>query len=113
VATTRQSRPRRFELRRRRTERIPLGRVVRPIIPANRRGEGELARMVDRLVPSGWRSQLRDPMITRTRSDDHQNVDRLAGIVLDCGMLPIGTCKPDVSPTNPGGEPVYRVLLTQ
>jgi hypothetical protein len=69
--------------------------------------------MVDRLVPSGWRSQLRDPMITRTRSDDHQNVDRLAGIVLDCGMLPIGTCKPDVSPTNPGGEPVYRVLLTQ
>jgi hypothetical protein len=43
----------------------------------------------------------------------NQNVDRLAGIVLDCGMLPIDTCEPDVSPTSPGGEIIYRVLLTQ
>ena len=43
----------------------------------------------------------------------NQNVDRLVGIVLDCGMLPSDTCKPDVSPTSPGGEIIYRVLLTQ
>jgi hypothetical protein len=43
----------------------------------------------------------------------NQNVDRLAGIVLDCGMLPSDTCEPDVSPTSPGGEVIYRVLLTQ
>lgn len=43
----------------------------------------------------------------------NQNVDRLSGIVLDCGMFPEDTCIPDGSPTNPGGDPVFRILLSK
>ena len=42
-----------------------------------------------------------------------QNVDRLAGIVLDCGMFPEGLCIPDPSPPDPGGDPVFRILLSK
>jgi len=43
----------------------------------------------------------------------NQNVDRLSGIVLDCGMLPEDACLPDGEPNNPGGEPVYSILLSR
>lgn len=43
----------------------------------------------------------------------NQNVDRLSGIVLDCGMFPEGLCIPDPSPPNPGGHPVFRILLSK
>jgi len=42
----------------------------------------------------------------------NQNVDRVAAIVLDCGMLPVDKCDPDPGP-GPGGQPVFEVLLTR
>jgi|GEM_PF-5578982 len=43
----------------------------------------------------------------------NQNVDRVAGIVLDCGMLPASACIPDGAPNNPGGDPVFSILLSR
>ncbi len=42
-----------------------------------------------------------------------QNVDRLSAIVLDCGMFSGDTCIPDHSPPNPGGDPVFQILLSK
>ena len=43
---------------------------------------------------------------------NNQNVDRVAAIVIDCGMLPAPTCTPD-STSAPGGDPVLEVRLTR
>lgn len=42
----------------------------------------------------------------------NQNVDRVAALVLDCGMMSPETCNPDPQP-GPGGSLVYAVRLTQ
>jgi hypothetical protein len=43
----------------------------------------------------------------------NQNIDRVAAVVLDCAMLPASTCTADINPSNPGGTPVYQILLTR
>jgi hypothetical protein len=43
----------------------------------------------------------------------NQNVDRVSAIVLDCAMLPTSTCRADINPSDPGGIPVYEILLSR
>ena len=58
---------------------------------------------------AGWYRHEAGQLFDCGRSN--QNIDRVAAIVLDCGMLSPDSCEPD--PQGPGGTLIYQVRLTQ